>query len=54
VIDALERGSGEIVVPEPTRALALGCIERMLAFVAAHPDSIVLPRHGFVPHLGSA
>jgi len=54
VIDALERGSGEILVPEPTRAAALGCIERMLAFVAANPDSIVLPRQGFVPHLGSA
>jgi len=54
LIDALERGSGEVVVPEPTRARALGCIERMLAFVAANPDSIVLPRHGFVPHLGSA
>lgn len=54
VISALERGSGEIVVAEPTRARALGCIDRMLAFVAANPDSIVLPRHGFVPHLGSA
>jgi len=54
VIDALETGSGEILVPEPTRARALGCIERMLAFVAANPDSIVAPRHGFVPHLGSA
>jgi quinolinate synthase len=54
VIDALERGSGEIVVPEPARARALGCIERMLAFVAANPDSTVLPQHGFVPHLGSA
>ena len=54
VIGALERGSGEIVVPEPTRALALRPIERMLAFVAAHPESLVAPRHGFVPHLGSA
>ncbi len=54
VIDALEHGSGEIVVPEPTRVRALGCIDRMLAFVAANPDSIVLPRQGFVPHLGSA
>jgi len=54
VIDALERGGGEIVVPEPTRVRALGCIQRMLEFVAANPDSIVAPRHGFVPHLGSA
>jgi quinolinate synthase len=54
VIDCLERGTGEIAVPEPTRASALGCIERMLAFVAANPDSLVAPAHGFVPHLGSA
>jgi quinolinate synthase len=54
MIDCLERGRGEIVVPEPTRERALGSIERMLAFVAANPASIVAPRHGFVPHLGSA
>jgi quinolinate synthase len=54
VIDCLERGSGEIVVPEPTRLRALGCIDRMLGFVAANPESIVAPQHGFVPHLGSA
>ena len=54
VIDCLERGSGEVVVPEPTRERALGGIERMLEFVAANPDSIVAPAHGFVPHLGSA
>jgi quinolinate synthase len=54
VIDALERGTGEILVPEPTRTRALGPIERMLAFVAAHPQSPLAPAHGFVPHLGSA
>jgi quinolinate synthase len=54
VISCLTTGSGEITVPEPTRGLALGCIERMLDFVAANPDSIVAPRHGFVPHIGSA
>jgi len=53
VIDCLERGSGEIVVPEPTRARALGCIDRMLAFVAANPASLAQPRRGFVPNLGS-
>ena len=53
VIDCLERGGPEIVVPEPTRSQALGCIDRMLAFVDANPASIVAPRHGFVPHLGS-
>jgi quinolinate synthase len=54
VIDCLEHDGSEVRVPEPTRAQALGCIERMLAFVAAHPGSITLPRRGFVPHLGSA
>ncbi len=54
VIDCLERGRGEVVVPEPTRVGAFGSIERMLEFVAANPASIVAPRHGFVPHLGSA
>ena len=54
VIDCLEHGRGEVHVPEPTRAQALGCIERMLAFVATHPASIAQPRRGFVPNLGSA
>jgi quinolinate synthase len=54
VIDCLQHGRGEVQVPEPTRTQALGCIERMLAFVAANPASIAQPRHGFVPKLGSA
>jgi quinolinate synthase len=54
LIAALEQGTGEILVPEPIRARALRPIERMLAFVAEHPDSLVAPAHGFVPHLGSA
>jgi quinolinate synthase len=53
VIDCLERASGEILVPELTRVGALRGIERMLAFVAANPASVVAPRHGFVPHFGS-
>ena len=53
VIDCLERGRGEIVIPEPTRVGALRGIERMLAFVAASPANVVAPRHGFVPRLGS-
>jgi quinolinate synthase len=54
VIDCLEHGRGEIVVPEPTRTRALGCIDRMLAFVAANPASLALPQRGFVPNIGSA
>jgi quinolinate synthase len=54
VVDCLERGSGEILVAEPTRGRALGCIERMLDFVKAHPQSIATPARGFVPNIGAA
>jgi quinolinate synthase len=54
LIDCLQTGRGEILVPEPTRLQALGCIERMLAFVAANPSAIAQPQRGFVRNLGSA
>jgi quinolinate synthase len=54
VVDCLEHGSGEILVPEPIRSRALGCIDRMLAFVAANPASIAQPQRAFVPSIGSA
>jgi len=54
VIDCLEHGRGEIRVPEPIRTQAHGCIDRMLAFVAANPASLALPQRGFVPAIGSA
>jgi quinolinate synthase len=54
VIDCLETGRGEVIVPEPVRAKAAGCIERMLEFVAKHPDAIAQPQRGFVRHLGAA
>jgi quinolinate synthase len=54
VVQCLETGSGEILVPEPTRAQALGCIERMLDFVATHPAMVAKPQQGFVPKLGAA
>jgi quinolinate synthase len=54
LIEALETGRGEIDVPEPTRARALGCIDRMLAYVAAHPAAVARPQAGFVRNLGSA
>jgi quinolinate synthase len=54
VVRCLEEGTGEITVPEPTRSQALGCITRMLDFVAAHPTSISKPRQGFVPNIGAA
>jgi len=54
VVDALESGSGEITIEESVRRKALGCIERMLAFVAANPQAIQSPPSGFVPNIGSA
>ena len=54
VLACLQRGVGEVDVPEPTRAQALRCIERMLDFVARNPGAISQPARGFVPHLGVA
>jgi quinolinate synthase len=54
VVECLQTGSGEITVPEPTRSQALGCIERMLDFVAKNPAAIAKPAQGFVPNLGAA
>jgi quinolinate synthase len=54
VLAALQNSSGEIHVPEPTRTQALGCIERMLDYVAAHPEAIAKPQQGFVPNIGAA
>jgi quinolinate synthase len=54
VVSCLETGQGEIHVPEPVRSQALGCIERMLDFVKAHPQSVAQPRRGFVPNIGVA
>ncbi|WKB53120.1 quinolinate synthase NadA [Eleftheria terrae] len=54
VVACLEQGSGEISVPEPVRSQALGCIDRMLDFVARNPASIAKPAQGFVPNVGAA
>ena len=53
VVACLESGRGEIQVPEPVRAKALGCIERMLDFVKQNPASVAQPQGGFVPHVGA-
>jgi len=50
VIDCLMLGQGEIEVAEPIRGQALGCIERMLDFVAAHK----LKAAGLKPGIGAA
>ena len=54
VIACLDKGSGAIEVDEPVRRRAFGCIERMLDFVARHPESIAQPQRGFVPNIGVA
>jgi hypothetical protein len=43
VVDCLEHGQGEITCPSPCAAGPLGCIERMLDFVKAHPGALALP-----------
>ncbi|MEO7243536.1 MAG: quinolinate synthase NadA [Rubrivivax sp.] len=52
VLACLEHGRGEVSVPEPIRAQAQRCIDRMLDFVARNPASVQRP--GIVPHLGAA
>ena len=52
VISCLETGAGEVHVDEPVRRQALGCIDRMLAFVKANPSATRTP--GLVPKLGAS
>jgi quinolinate synthase len=52
VLDCLLQGHGEISVPEPVRGRALGCIERMLDFVAPQPTAARPAVH--VPNIGAA
>lgn len=58
VLGCLEQGQGEIELPEPVRARAAGCIERMLDFVEAHPEALARPQGGapagVVPGIGAA
>jgi quinolinate synthase len=54
VVECLQLGQGEVVVPEPVRSQALGCIDRMLDFVAKNPSAITKPAQGFVPNIGAA
>jgi quinolinate synthase len=54
VIDCLEQGRGEVHVGEPIRSQALGCIDRMLDFVARNPGALAQPQRGFVKDIGAA
>ena len=51
LVDCLERETGEVQVPEPVRGQALGCIDRMLAFVAAHPQVLAPAASRATPQL---
>jgi quinolinate synthase len=52
VVQCLEQGTGEIQVDEPVRSQALGCIDRMLDFVARNPAVTQTP--GLVKNIGAA
>ena len=54
LVECLESGSGEILLDESVRVRAAGCIERMLDFVARHPESLSRPASGFVADVGPA
>jgi quinolinate synthase len=57
VIQCLEQGSGEVHVEEPIRGQAAACIERMLAYVKAHPEALATAKRqprGLVPGIGAA
>jgi len=65
LVDCLEQGTGVVEIAEPVRQKAMGCIERMLDFVAAHPGAIATPAkggpaandtlaRGIVPGIGAA
>ena len=46
VVDCLERRTGEIFVDEAIRQQAAGCITRMLDYVTANPDALVVKNSG--------
>jgi quinolinate synthase len=58
LIDCLENGTGVVEVEESVRQEALGCIQRMLDFVAANPAAVATPPArqpaGLVPGIGAA
>ncbi len=54
VLACLQHGAGAIEVPEPVRSQALGCIDRMLNFVAANPGALATPARGLVRDIGAA
>ena len=54
VVDCLEQGSGQIHVDPATGDKARGCIDRMLAYVAANPSALAPKVQGMVKGIGAA
>jgi quinolinate synthase len=54
ILSCLENSTGEILIDEPIRVKALGCIEQMLDFTMNHPDLLAKAQHGFVKNIGAA
>ena len=54
VVDCLEQGSGQIHVDPATGEKARGCIDRMLAYVAANPSALAPKVQGMVKGIGAA
>ena len=54
VVDCLEQGLGEITVDPVIGHKAHSCIDRMLAFVAAHPQALAPKVQGLVKGIGAA
>jgi quinolinate synthase len=54
VIECLKHGAGEIQVDPVIARDAVRCIDRMLAFVAAHPSAIAPKVQGMVRGIGAA
>jgi quinolinate synthase len=54
VVDCLEQGRGEILVDPAVGRQAVRCIDRMLGFVAAHPQALAPRVQGLVPGIGAA
>ena len=54
VIDCLEQGRGAVVVDPEVGQRAVRCIDRMLAFVAAHPAALAPRVQGMVRGIGAA
>lgn len=54
LLQCLHTGEGEVHVDADVSARARACVEKMLDFVAQHPQAVVQPTTGFTPAMGVA